>query len=466
MEIYLFGASLLGQNAFQNLKYKYSVCGFIDNDSSKWGKKINDINIVSLRDVEEYRNIKIIITSAYYLDIVKQLKDLGFSDIEIYFPSKRLESYYLEKIEEIDINTRTTGTILLIISFYSVYIQEYMIKLYDKFGIKVDILTRDKEYKEKINSSYINNIYYYNNYEYAIKVIEYNKYDFIHVHYMEQVYCNFEKVIKDNCKKLIITYWGSDYYRQTKNDRILEKSMLNSADVITFDNTEMLNAFCKELGKKIYRKCIIRRFGLTSLEYLKKMNINIEEIKKEKKIPSNKVVIMCGYNGKREQQQIEMIKSILKLPSKKKDTIYLVIPMTYGVYDYKDIHKIKELLKDSTIEYTILEEFMNLNDMAMYTKIVDIMIHLQTTDTLSATMLEQLFDGNIVINGAWLPYDDLKNRGIYFNTVSDINKLSCELERILDNLNEERNKFTKNSDKIYELSSWEANCSKWMELYI
>jgi hypothetical protein len=42
---------------------------------------------------------------------------------------------------------------------------------------------------------------------------------------------------------------------------------------------------------------------------------------------------------------------------------------------------------------------MDFVEISNLTKIVDIRIHVQTTDSLSATMLEHLYAGNIVIAG-------------------------------------------------------------------
>jgi hypothetical protein len=465
-EIVLFGASKLGEIAFEHLKNKYNIIAFIDNDKNKWGKNINEIEVLNPECIKNNRSYKVIITSAYYLEIIDQLNKLGIEDIEIYFSNNMSNGFHLEKIVEVNINKSKGSNILLIISFYSIYIEEYIKNIYSEYEIKVDILTRDKLYLERIDSRYVNNIYYYNNYEVFSKIIRCNQYQCIHLHYVEQMYCKVANVIRENCQRFIITYWGSDFYRQTNNDRILEKKMLNDADIITFDNESMLKEFCTELGDDFRSKCVIKRFGLSALDYIKNNKTDIIQIKRENDIPEDKIIIMCGYNGKKEQNHIPLIKSIVKLDPVIKEKIYLVVPMTYGVLEYGYVLQIKEMLEEGNIQFKILEKFMDFVEISNLTKIVDIMIHVQTTDSLSATMLEHLYAGNIVIAGNWLPYDELKDINVEFISIDIMEDITYKISGIVNNIDEERKKYEVNSKIIYELSSWNNNVSKWNELYI
>jgi hypothetical protein len=145
-EIVLFGASKLGEIAFEHLKNKYNIIAFIDNDKNKWGKNINEIEVLNPECIKNNRSYKVIITSAYYLEIIDQLNKLGIEDIEIYFSNNMSNGFHLEKIVEVNINKSKGSNILLIISFYSIYIEEYIKNIYSEYEIKVDILTRDKLY--------------------------------------------------------------------------------------------------------------------------------------------------------------------------------------------------------------------------------------------------------------------------------------------------------------------------------
>lgn len=104
-KIYIFGASDYGKRAYQELKERYRIVGFLDNNSKKWDTTIGDgITVLSPQILKE-RPGKVIIASAYANEIEKQLQDLLVSDYQI-FPSLQLsnEEYYTDTalMEKID----------------------------------------------------------------------------------------------------------------------------------------------------------------------------------------------------------------------------------------------------------------------------------------------------------------------------------------------------------------------------
>lgn len=108
---------------------------------------------------------------------------------------------------------------------------------------------------------------------------------------------------------------------------------------------------------------------------------------------------------------------------------------------------------------------MKFKEMAMYALVSDIMIHVQRTDQLSSTMLEEMYAGSVVIAGSWLPYQHLREKGIYFlevNTVSDVTPL---LENVVEHLDEYRDKCALNSTLVYANSSWDILSEKWYALW-
>ncbi|APC79822.1 TPA: nucleoside-diphosphate sugar epimerase/dehydratase [Clostridium botulinum] len=82
--VILFGASNLGEYAYNNLKNNNDICFFSDNNSRIWGKKFCGIDIISIEELCEYKNYNIIVTSMYWKEICKQIAKLGFKKIYIY----------------------------------------------------------------------------------------------------------------------------------------------------------------------------------------------------------------------------------------------------------------------------------------------------------------------------------------------------------------------------------------------
>ena len=78
-EVILFVTEKLGLFLLDRLKkIRKKVIVFSDNNSLKWGKSICGIPIVSLEELVQFKNCKIIIASKYVREIMPQLHFLGF----------------------------------------------------------------------------------------------------------------------------------------------------------------------------------------------------------------------------------------------------------------------------------------------------------------------------------------------------------------------------------------------------
>jgi len=93
------------------------------------------------------------------------------------------------------------------------------------------------------------------------------------------------------------------------------------------------------------------------------------------------------------------------------------------------------------------------------------MIQLQKSDQLSGTMQESLFAGSIVITGSWLPYQVLQDEGVYFKSISEFSELPGKLFEIIQNLNKENQKCSRNRSIIHRFSSWEYTINDWLLAY-
>ncbi len=69
----------------------------------------------------------------------------------------------------------------------------------------------------------------------------------------------------------------------------------------------------------------------------------------------------------------------------------------------------------------------------MFRKSIDIFLNLQYTDVLSASMLEELEAGAIVIKGDWLNYPDLEKRNVWLCSIKDMNALTDEITAVVEN---------------------------------
>ena len=195
-------------------------------------------------------------------------------------------------------SNQTTQSVLILCNFYSPYMKGYMEKLKERYNISFDVVTAkdDKENSIKDNGYYkyleigiINKIFTYKNLEELGELLNSaENYDCIHIHYLAPFYGVYADLIRKKCRKLIITIWGSDFYRMTKEDKQLQIPLIELSDAITFDNDITLKEFGNCHGEKYIEKSSINRFGLTAIDYidrLKEEDINI--MKRELEIPDN-----------------------------------------------------------------------------------------------------------------------------------------------------------------------------------
>lgn len=270
----------------------------------------------------------------------------------------------------------------------------------------------------------------------------------------------------------IATFWGSDLYRIPRNSGIykrLQKSILKRCSYITSDNKDM-----EELIYKTYRcqdkPYLETKFGLPiDFELFKKISQeDIKEFKEKYSIPEKSIVITLSYSSDPKKNHEYMIDEVLKLKDNY-DKLYVFIPMAYGNREHclKIKNYCKKQFGGNNVKYCVIDKFIADEEVAKLRNTTDIMINVQTTDSMSSSMLESIYAGNIVINGAWLPYDNIAKEGIYFEKIDNIlpGMLSNKIQEIIKDMSNYKVKCIKNPEIVYKLSSWENNIKNWKKAY-
>ncbi|PJI09846.1 MULTISPECIES: FkbM family methyltransferase [Clostridium] len=81
-KLVLFGASKFGEDFYKVLENQNVVKFFCDNDSKKWGEYINDVPIISPKQLKDMKSeVKVLITSMYHDEIKLQLEKMGIENI-------------------------------------------------------------------------------------------------------------------------------------------------------------------------------------------------------------------------------------------------------------------------------------------------------------------------------------------------------------------------------------------------
>lgn len=85
-KLYLFGSGIYAKHFLEDFASDYPVAGILDNNSGRWGEKIDGVPILSPEilqslDADEY---KIIICIKYCVPVIRQLRELGVQNYSVY----------------------------------------------------------------------------------------------------------------------------------------------------------------------------------------------------------------------------------------------------------------------------------------------------------------------------------------------------------------------------------------------
>lgn len=364
--------------------------------------------------------------------------------------------------------------VLILCTYESTYVLQlytYMKKYFPH--IRYSIFTRESSeayYRGHLLLENDEEIYSFGPHDYLcyLEARKLPHFDIIHSLWMEQFWGEAVGILNRKCDAWLCSVGGSDLYRQSSNKffKFLQKRIINHADWISSEGEETRKYFEKVYGrKKDGVPHTIIRFGVDILDSFDKLsNVKLDDIKNKYGIPANKTVIMCGTNGRKEHQHVEMLDAIGKLPENVLEKSCLLIPMTYGgTEDY--ISNIQKRAFSITENSVILKKFLTTDEMAEIAAITDIMIHVQTTDQLSSAMLSHMYHGNVVIAGSWLPYDTLRDKGIKFFSVKCINEITERLVEIISKLDISKAQCAVNAEIVYKMSSWEYAAKEWYYVY-
>jgi len=262
---------------------------------------------------------------------------------------------------------RNEQNVLIIGDVNHTLIRQLSVELKDEFLFNIDILSlfgcyhRNQKYFDKLYSvslpsvgepigrirTKLNHIFYYKVIKDIVKSLQ--SYDAINIHYLNPIYRHFIKLFRDKTPKLIVTIWGSDFYRVSNKTKNKLKKVFDLCDLITFTNDSMKSDFLSYYGD-YHHKVKVCRFGLKVLDVIEEVqsNNNLEEFKDEflskYNIDSKKKIIACGYNSSPGQQHEKIIKAIQMVNTEKLQDVVFLFPMAYG--DENNRLKIELLLKD------------------------------------------------------------------------------------------------------------------------
>lgn len=274
----------------------------------------------------------------------------------------------------------------------------------------------------------------------------------------------FERAILKFAKTIVCMYWGSDLLATPIKRVRYAEGTLQKADYIAFDSNNLRDKFHEVFGGVYDYKIADARLGTTIFDDLNAIleKRTREECKEYFGLSKTSKVVAIGYNGRKRQQHIEVLKELSKIKKEKMSDVTLLLHLGYGLESAEYRVEIEDYLKHNFENYKILDEFLDKEKTAMLRYAVDIFIHAQISDALAGSIKEYLYAGAILINPAWIDYSECKALGIKYWEYAEWNELPNLLEEVLKIDSKD---VEKNRELLYDYFSWNAVKPEWDKIH-
>lgn len=303
---------------------------------------------------------------------------------------------------------------------------------------------------------------------YVFKLFLNGPYEIINIHYVTFSGLKLAYLLKGRKCRKIASYYGSDLLRNTDQELNSYQKFLNSFSTVTFDSIDLKKRFEQVYGTAfLNNKKELIYLGLSTLESIERcmQNNTKEEVKRKLGINENSIVIAIGYNRIKEQQHLEVLDQIKKLPEKLlKEKITILLQMTYGMEkDPGYMERVIERAVATGSDVKVYKDFLDEETISMLRVATDIYINAQITDAFSGSICEILYAKNVLLNAAWLHYSELDQYQMSYVEFRTFDELTCILQKCINkeyDLDLEYNK-----DKIAHLRMWRYVNKQWYSIY-
>lgn len=287
------------------------------------------------------------------------------------------------------------------------------------------------------------------------------EYDIINVQFVSPVHLLYFLGTKGTKNNMILSYWGSDLMRISKDNEIIEKFFLKfkKCAYVTFDNGDLKDIFYRKFDFDKEKSKVIM-LSLPVLDWIDKTKPEDCKIIGNQSIPENRIIVAIGYNGRPEQQHLEIVRHLSKLDEKYKKEILILLQMTYGgEEDY--VETCERACRDAALEYILFEDFQMYEEIAQIRRRTDIFINAQTTDVFSGSFCEYLYADTVVLNAKWLHYRELDEYPFKYEEFERFEEIPQLMENVIEGITQQGRyeKIGKNKEIIRKLRSNE-NCKK------
>ncbi len=288
------------------------------------------------------------------------------------------------------------------------------------------------------------------------KIRSLGSFNYCFIHFIDITKSKLVIQNKELYNKIIPVFWGSDLLRNEKLDSASYRQLFKMSHKIVLNTENMKRFFNKAFNTEFDSKVEVIKFPIMSFEKIDQLQetSDTDFLKKEFGLPRDRLLVICGHSGTKQEQYEKMIESLSKCNDEVKEKCYFLFLMTYGPLNLKEYQReIKNLLKDSGLNGAVLSDYMIQEKILKLFICSDIYITTITTDAFSGVMQENLYSGAMMIYGKWLNYFEIENSGIVAQSIDKINKVADSLEEVVRNYEEIQPRLKTNRDLILNISS-------------
>lgn len=298
------------------------------------------------------------------------------------------------------------------------------------------------------------------------KEIRGKKYDLINIHFITLDSFFIMPVYKRISSALMSSPWGSDMYRKRGINKFLTKKILDWSDYVSAPKIQF-----REDIKSLYHipenKFIELGFGADAIDLISQSHEITKDIAKKNLDIPGRYTIAIGYNGASAQNHLRVIEALNNIRKDLPDTLFLLLPMTYGATPAYII-EVENSLRKNQFEYKIFDKFLPDKQLVNLRKSADMFIHAQPSDAFSASMQEYILSDAMIVNGKWTRYPDFEKFGIpyyIFNSFDELPERIWSAFQNKDNLRipPELKEFIKKKGWNYLANDWERTYSSFTE---
>ncbi len=282
------------------------------------------------------------------------------------------------------------------------------------------------------------------------KIRRLKKYEYCIIHYLSMGRMILALFLPKSVKIICVTY-GSDILRNKQLSSKIYKIIFDRAYKIVFNNRNVEYTFEEQTNSKYINKSKLIMFPSESMNIIDHV---INSTSREKAcrffgFPLDKVIVTCGHTATKAERHEELIENLRLLPKNIVSKVHFVFPMTYGDIGFEEYREsIRRKLVESGISFSILDKYLQYEELLSVHVASSIHITVIETDALSAFMTEELYTGSVLIYGNWLKYYEFDENDIAAVPVSSINDVHGALLKVLSMSSAELNNFTSNNKEI------------------